>query len=168
MFGGICPSHVRSIRIICPSSFQIKSVTALVWKRPVFQSWAYRCLACARRGFSFSRRVTNTALEGTEIHFLIRFPVSRLRRSCCNRRQSTVHSPREFSVRCPGGGVWSRLRDKECAWPCQKFPCHSSVEYNFSYCLWVILGTTLEGCSAETFYGAYMISTILSGEIKNK
>ena len=65
--------------------------------------------------------------------------------------------PREFSVRGPGGGVWSRLRDKECAWPCQKFPCHSSGEYNFSYCLWVILGTTLEGCSAETFHGAYMI-----------
>ena len=64
MFGEVCPSDVCSIRIIRPSSFQIKSVTALVWKRPVFQSWAYWCLACAHRGFSFSRRVTNAAFEG--------------------------------------------------------------------------------------------------------
>ena len=64
MFGEVCLSDVCSIRIIRPSSFQIKSVTALVWKLPVFQSWAYWCLACAHRGFSFSRRVTNTAFEG--------------------------------------------------------------------------------------------------------
>ena len=62
--GGCCPSDVCSILIIRPSSFQIKSVSALEWKRPVFQSWAYGCLACAHRGFSFSRRVTNTAFEG--------------------------------------------------------------------------------------------------------
>ena len=82
--GWVCPSDVCSIRIIRLSSFQIESVSALVWKRPVFQSWAYWRLACAHTLFS--------AFEDTEIHFLIRFPVSRLRRSCCNWRQSTVHS----------------------------------------------------------------------------
>ena len=73
MFGEVCPSDVCSIRIIRPSSFQIKSVTALVWKRPVFQSWAYWYLACAHRRFSFSRRVTNTAFEG---HWPLFNPIS--------------------------------------------------------------------------------------------
>ena len=91
--GWVCPSDVCPIRIIRLSSFQIESVSALVWKRPVFQSWAYWRLACAHTRFSFSRRVTNTAFEGTKIHFLIRFPVSRLRRSCC-RENATPSSGR--------------------------------------------------------------------------
>ena len=62
--GWVGPSDVCSIGIIRLSSFQIESVSALVWKRPVFQSWAYWRLACAHTRFSFSRRVTNTAFEG--------------------------------------------------------------------------------------------------------
>ena len=51
--GWVCPSDVYSTRIISLLSFQtwIKSVTVLVWKRPVFQSQAYWRLHVPIRNF---------------------------------------------------------------------------------------------------------------------
>ena len=60
-------------RPVFTSRWTIRHLSSTVWKRPVFQSWAYWCLASKCTEFSFRRRVDNKG------HFIwARFPRSRL------------------------------------------------------------------------------------------